>query len=169
MDIFDKNFLSMCMLVSVGEQPEGRKNNEYYTMGGFIDFFNGDHRYCIRNCSATRKYLEARGYSYNSSTDYRIVKYTLYDCDDILQREGPGSYNYRKLMSYLISPARDMTWDKLDQMQSFDEIKKGIDWLFRNSPYLGPFKENEFLQTELGQDAIERYDTLVNKSRNSRK
>lgn len=155
----DKDFLAMCMLVKQGEYPKEQEAREYFSHGGFINFYNGNYQYAIRDCDATRKYLEHRGYSEGTSEKW-VQGFNLQHMDDYLTREGPSSYNYRKLMSYLIVPVRDKTWDKLDRLQSFDEIYKGIAWLFQNDIYLGPFKGEDFLRTPEGKDTILRYARL---------
>ena len=91
--------------------------------------------------------------------DYYDDCYNLDDLDRFLKEEGPMSYNYRKLLSY-ITDVRRKTWDKLDKINSAHEIYEAIQWVINNNVYLGVHKGKEFLETDLGRSAILNYAML---------
>ena len=161
----DVPFLAMCIVVNTKESPKPSEKGVYFTYGGFINFYNGNYLYAVVDCDFTRKYLESKGLSAaeygKGPNDAFVATYDTNKLMSTLEREGPASSNYRKMVSYNISPVKDMIWGKLDNLgkraDGMGTLQKIASDFVQGVPHLNPHGGNDFLKTTWGKYSILMY------------
>ena len=167
MDSSDYPFLGLCIKIENTRGPAPGESGMYFSHGGVINFYSGSSLWVIKECDFAIKYLEAKGYKAaerDRPPKEGFSHYSSASATDVLEKEGPESEKYRKLLTYFTEPLISKIWGKLDEYSkrsdSLGEFRRMADACAQKfSAYFTDGKK--FLSTNDGRYSILSYASLL--------